>query len=137
MKELSLEIPTFVLQKKLVVGNDYDKKQWTCYVRGEGNSPLSDLIQKVEFKTKNKSEICDEEPYEMSSNENENEIKIIITFHPKCNKTPITLSHNLVLKDGGISTIQQVAISLEKSGIAKDISSSDSSLSSTLSTSTT
>jgi len=27
MKELSIDIPTFVLQKKLVLGNDYEKKK--------------------------------------------------------------------------------------------------------------
>jgi len=66
-----------------------------------------------------------------TSDGKENEIKIIITFHPKCNKAPLTLCHNLVLKDGGISAIHQVALSLERSGIAKDISASDSSSSTT------
>jgi len=112
------------------------KKAWTCYVRGEGNSPLLDLIQKVEFKTKTKVAMCDEEPFEISDTTTDQEVKITITFHPKCNKTPVTLVHNLVLKDGGISTIHQVALSLEKSGVAKDISSDDSSSSSSSSSST-
>jgi len=112
------------------------KKSWTCYVRGEGNSPLTDLIQKVEFKTKTKVTMCDEEPFEISDTTNDqNEVKITITFYPKCNKPPVNIVHNLVLKDGGISKIHQVSLSLEKSGIAKDISSDDSS--STSSTSST
>jgi len=106
----------------LIVGNDFyegkgreklSKGVWTCYIRGEANCPLTDIIKRVEFVSPVKSLSFRDQPYEISGFGCQfAEIIINVHFNPSCNKGPIQFKHQLVFENGGNS--QKHKITFEK-----------------------